>query len=213
MSEMKVMGVLGRAPAEMPPIFTNEWVEINGLQVSMDSWESEAERRHYREKAELFLNFYRNDVMELDEAEGALRQWQELTWKDVFDASSVLRGMDYAKDRVQSSNISDEPYQVYVAAESKLERNKRERDYLEREVETWRKRVEHGKAYLNLLRGQTRTVAELLWFSERKLTWDEIANKLGISRPTVQRERDRTIEAVAWYLKRTEYRRVRLWFL
>lgn len=73
--------------------------------------------------------------------------------------------------------------------------------------------MENDRAYLNLLRGQTRDVAELMWFDENKLTWDAIANDLGICVSTVKNQRNHAIEAVAMYLKRVEFRRVRYWFL
>lgn len=213
MSEMNALYAAMSAQPGLPPVFTNEWVEINGIQVSMDSWESKEERRYYREKAERYLSFYRGDVMELAMAKNALDQWEELKWEDVFDAGGGMRGIDYARDRVQTSTISDEPYQIYVAAEAKLERNRRERVFLERDVNICQKRVDNGRAYLNLLRGQTRKVAEMLWFNDRKMTWDQIAHDLGVSQTTVWNERDRAVEAVALYLKRTEYRKVRFWFL
>ena len=196
-----------------PPVFTNEWVEIDGLLVSMESWQSEAERRLYREKAERLLEYHRTDEMQLAMAESELAGFQELKWEDVFDPGSALRGVSYDRDRVQSSNISDEPYQIYVAAESKLERNRREKEFLERDVQIWRQRVENGKAYLNLLRGQTRDVAELMWFDDRKMTWDAIANDLGVCVSTVKNQRSRAIETVALYLRRVEFRKVRYWFL
>ena len=199
--------------ADTPPVFSNEWVEIDGLLVSMESWQSEAERQFYREKAERILDYQRTAEVQLSMTESELDAFQDLKWEDVFDPGSAMRGVSYDRDRVQSSNISDEPYQIYVAAESKLERNRREREFLERDAHTWRLRVEGGRAYLNLLRGQTRKVAEMLWFDEKQMTWDAIANDLGIGYTSVHRERDRAIEAVALYLKRVEYRKIRYWFL
>ena len=70
--------------------------------------------------------------------------------------------------------------------------------------------MDNGRAYLNLLRGQTRKVAEMLWFDDKQMTWDAIANDLSIGYTSVHRERDRAIEAVALYLKRVEYRKVRM---
>ena len=66
---------------------------------------------------------------------------------------------------------------------------------------------------LDLMRGDTRRVAEYLWFDEEQMTWEGIGDKLYISRATVGRERDRAVEIVALYLKRTDFRRVRFWFL
>ena len=198
---------------DIPPVFTNEWVDIDGLLVSMESWQSEAERRFYRDKAERILEYQRTAETQLTMTEGELSAFQELKWEDVFDPGSALRGVSYDRDRVQSSNISDEPYQIYAAAESKLERNRREKQFLERDVQTWRQRVDNGRTYLSLLRGQTRKVAEMLWFDREQMTWDAIANDLGIGYTSVHRERDRAIEAVALYLKRVEYRKVRYWFL
>ena len=196
-----------------PPIFTNEWVEINGLLVSMESWQSEAERRLYREKAERILEYQRTAEIQLSMTEDELSDFQELKWEDVFDPGSAMRGVSYDRDRVQTSNISDEPYQIYAAAESKLERNQREKRFLENDVQVWRQRVENGRAYLNLLRGQTRDVAEMMWFDERKMTWDAIANDLGVCVSTVKNQRSRAIETVALYLRRVEFRKVRYWFL
>lgn len=207
-----VIGADSRVP-DTPPIFTNEWVEIEGLEVSLDGWQNETERRFYRDKAERILEYHRTGEIQLTMAEIALASFQELKWEDVFDPGSAMRGVSYDRDRVQSSNISDEPYQIYVAAESKLERNKREKQFLENDVRIWQQRVESGRAYLNLLRGQTRDVAELMWFDDRKMTWDAIANDLGICVSTVKNQRNRAIEAVAMYLKRAEFCRVRRWFL
>ena len=199
--------------AEMPPIFQNEWVEILGVQVSMDSWESNAERSYYRGKAERLLGFYRSDMEELHQAQVSLDSWQELKWEDVFDPTDVLRGVSYDKERVQTSNISDEPYQIYVTAENKLERNKRDREMLEREVMLCRERVDTDLSLLTLLRGNTRKVAELLWYDEQEPTWDAIAEKVDVSRMTVSNERNRAIETVALFLKRSDYRKVRMWFM
>lgn len=201
------------AVAEMPPIFQNEWVEILGVQVSMDSWESNAERSYYRSKAERLLGFYRSDVEELHQAQVSLDSWQELKWEDVFDPTDVLRGVSYDKERVQTSNISDEPYQIYVAAENKLDRNRRDREMLEREVMLCKERVDTDLSLLTLMRGNTRKVAELLWYDEQEPTWDAIADTLEIGRTSVHRERDRAIESVALYLKRSDYRKVRMWFM
>ena len=201
------------AVAEMPPIFQNEYVEMLGIQVSMDSWESNAERSYYRAKAERLLSFYRSDVEELHKAQTDLECWQELKWEDVFDPTDVLRGVSYDKERVQTSNISDEPYQIYVAAETKLERNKRDRENIERAIITWQKRVDIGLSLLNLLRGTTKKVAQRLWFDEVAETWQSIADNLEISERTVGNERDRAIETVALYLKRSDYRLVRSWFM
>ena len=199
--------------AELPPIFQNEFVELLGVQVSMDSWESNAERGYYRAKAERLLSFYRSDVEELRRAQTDLEYWQELRWEDVFDPTDVLRGVSYDKERVQTSNISDEPYQIYVAAETRLEQNQRDRENIERTISICKERVEMDVSLLNLLRGNTKKVAELLWYDEQELTWDAIAEQLYIGRASVQRERDRAIEAVAMFIKRTDYRKVRMWFM
>lgn len=135
---MNMTGSVSGYPVDTPPIFTNDWVEIDGLQASLDSWQSEAERQLYRDKAERILEYYRTEELQLAMAESALAGFQELTWEDVFDPGSAMRGVSYDRDRVQSSNISDEPYQVYVAAESKLERNRREKQFLENDVQLWR---------------------------------------------------------------------------
>ena len=125
----------------------------------------------------------------------------------------LLKDVSYDKERVQTSNISDEPYQIYVAAETKLERNKRDRENIERTIITWQKRVDIGLSLLNLLRGTTKKVAQLLWFDEVAETWQSIADNLEISERTVGNERDRAIETVALYLKRSDYRLVRSWFM
>lgn len=199
--------------AELPQIFRNEYVELLGVQVSMESWESNAERSYYRTKAERLLGFYRSDVEELRRAQTDLDRWKELKWEDVFDPTDALRGVSYDKERVQTSNISDEPYQIYVAAETKLERNQRDRENIERTISICKERVEMDVSLLNLLRGNTKKVAELLWYDEQELTWDAIAEQLYIGRASVQRERDRAIEAVAMFIKRTDYRKVRMWFM
>ena len=198
---------------EMPPVFHEEYVEIRGIKVSLDSWESEAERVYYRGRAERLLGFYRNDVARLRSAQVDLSNWQELKWEDVFDPTAGLRGVSYDRERVQTSNISNEPYQIYVNAETKLERNKREREYLEREVHEWQRRVNTGLNLLDLLQGTTQKVARYLWFDEENLSWDAVADKLAIGRTSVRRERDRAIEVIALYLKRTDYREVRKWFM
>lgn len=197
---------------EMPPVFHEEYVEIRGVKVSLDSWESEAERVYYRGRAEKLLGFYRNDVARLRSAQVDLSNWQELKWEDVFDPTAGLRGVSYDRERVQTSNISNEPYQIYVNAETKLERNKREREYLEREVHEWQRRVNTGLNLLKLLTGNTQKVAQYLWFDEENLSWDAIANVVHVSRMTVSNERNRAIEIVAFYIKRTDYREVNRWF-
>ena len=73
----------------------------------------------------------------------------------MFDPTAGLRGVSYDRERVQTSNISNEPYQIYVNAETKIERNKREKQYLEREVREWQRRVDTGLNRLNLLTGNT----------------------------------------------------------
>lgn len=198
---------------EMPPVFHEEYVEIRGVKVSLDSWESEAERVYYRRRAEKLLGFYRNDVARLRSAQVDLSNWQELKWEDVFDPTAGLRGVSYDRERVQTSNISNEPYQIYVNAETKIERNKRERLFLEREVREWQRRVDTGLSLLDLLQGTTQKVAHYLWFDEENLSWDAVADKLSIGRTSVWRIRDKAIEMVAMFLKRSDYREVRMWFM
>lgn len=199
--------------ADLPPVFSNDWVEINGIEVCLDSWASEAERRYYRGRAEKLLGFYRYDLAELQRVQVELKNWTELRWEDVFRPGDVLRGVSYDKDRVQSSNISDEPYQVYAAAESKLERNRREREHLVREESEWQKRVDNGLRLLDLLRGTTREVARYLWFDAQEMTYEEIEKRVDRCHATVANERNKAIEAVALFLKRSDYRKVRMWFM
>ena len=199
--------------SELPPLFRNEQVEILGVQVNMDGWESPAERGAYRQKAEHLLGLYRYDLNDLNRVRMDLDAWVELTWNDVFDPTDVLHGVSFDKERVQTSNISDEPYQIYAAAETKLERNQREKTYLERELQECQKRVDTGKQLLNLLQGNTKKVAGYLWFEEEQPTWEAIAAKVDISYRSVGNERDRAIEIIALYIKRSDYRTVRLWFL
>ena len=199
--------------ADNLPSFQNEWVEIHGIRVELDSWESKSERKYYRQKAESLLGSYRTDNEKLHQMQKELDAWEELTWKDVFDASSALRGVSYDHERVQTSNISDEPYQIYVKAETTLERHNKLKVILEREVFKWTQRTTTERSMLDLMRGDTRRVAEYLWFDEEQMTWEGIGDKLYISRATVGRERDRAVEIVALYLKRTDFRRVRFWFL
>ena len=198
---------------ETPPAFHKEYVEIKGVKVSLDSWESEAERIYYRGRAEKLLGFYRNDVVRLRSAQVDLSNWRELKWEDVFDPTAGLRGVSYDRERVQTSNISNEPYQIYVNAETKIERNKREKQYLEREVREWQRRVDTGLSLLDLLQGTTQKVARYLWFDEDNLSWEAVADKLEIGKTSVWRIRDKAIEMVAMFLKRTDYREVRMWFM
>lgn len=202
-----------RNDGSLPRSFADEWADINGIQVSMESWESEAERGLYREKAERNLDYYRTDIARLEAARTALAGFTELEWEDVFDPSTAMRGIRYDREHVMTSGISDEPYQCYAAAETKLEQNKREKKLLEADIRMWEVRIEKDKLYLTLLRGNTAKVAELTWFGERSVTQSMIADELGVSRSTVQRERDRAIETVALYLKRTEYGKLRSWFM
>ena len=198
---------------DLPLPFVNETVLIRGIPVRMDCWESEQERAYYRDKAERVLGYCRENRIRLSVARADYEDFEPLSWEDVFDPSDAYRGIRYDRDRVMTSNISDEPFQIYANAEAKMQRNEKERRLLEWEVEKWQRRVQRDDKLLDLLRGNTRTIAKLRWFGERRLTWEEVMYETNLSMRTIQRERDRVIETIALYLKRKEYRSVQCWFM
>ena len=73
--------------------------------------------------------------------------------------------------------------------------------------------VETDLRILDLMRGKTRMVAERIWFGEHQLTWREIADEMQCCERTVGNERERAIEEVACFLKRSDYRLVSRLFL
>lgn len=193
-------------------VFRDEFEDVFDTMLNADVWESENERRQYRERAERLLNFYRSDSAELSMAQFDLKNWRELTWEDVFDPSAGMRSSNYEKEHVQSSGVSDTTYQLYASAESKLERNKREKALLEKDVLEWKKRVDADLNLLNLLQGNTKTVAQYLWYETAERTMEDIAEELAVGKTSVWREKDKAIETIALFLKRMDYRKIRALF-
>lgn len=161
-------------------------IEVIHLFGSPDDWISREQQEGYYIRALEVLNQYRDCVMALTDLEIDLdEKYPEISWEDAFCADDGMRGLSYDKDRVQSSNISNIPEQVYIAAEEKIERRKAYRERLFRDMAKLKKRIAFSQKMLTYLRGDTRTVAECFWFSDENYTWNDIADLLGKSHGTV----------------------------
>ena len=174
-------------------------------------WSSGEQKTGYCERAKDVLAQYRREKNELYMLELELSEWKELKWEDVFHPEECLKGVRYDTDRVQTSNISDQPYQMVASAESKLERNEKQRAIILRDIERARKRMKFSEKMLDVLKGDVRKVAESSWYCEVSISVEEMARELMISESTVKRLRVEAIETVALYLKRRDARYCESW--
>ena len=174
-------------------------------------WSSGEQKTGYCERAKEVLAQYRREKSNLIMLEFELSEWKELKWEDVFHPEECLKGVRYDTDRVQTSNISDQPYQMVASAESKLERNEKQRAIILRDIERARKRMKFSEKMLDVLKGNERKVAEQFWFQEQTVSVEEVALELMLAESTIKRIKAEAIETVALYLKQRDTRQYRVW--
>ena len=174
-------------------------------------WSSGEQKSGYCERAKEVLAQYRIEKSNLIMLEFELSEWKELKWEDVFHPEECLKGVRYDTDRVQSSNISDQPYQMVASAESKLERNEKQRTLILRDMERAKRKMRFSKKMLDVLKGNERKVAEQFWFQEQTVSVEEVALELMLAESTVKRIKAEAIETVALYLKQRDARQYRVW--
>ena len=174
-------------------------------------WSSGEQKVGYCERAKEVLTQYRREKSNLIMLEFELSEWKELRWEDVFHPEDCLKGVQYDSDRVQTSNISDQPYQMVALAESKLERNEKQRTIILRDIERAKRKMRFSEKMLDVLKGNERKVAEHFWFQEQTVSAEEVALELMLAESTVKRIKAEAIETVALYLKQRDARQYRVW--
>lgn len=195
----------------MDQMFCNKHITLTVMPGFLDGWNSEEQKKGYFDRARDVFAQYQAGRRELSILEFELSEWKELKWEDVFHPEDCLRGVSYDTDRVQTSSISDQPYQMVALAETKLKQNEKQRTMILRDMERVKRRMEYSRKMLDILRGNVRKVAECCWYSDTTASVENIAEELMVSESTVKRLRAEAIETVALYLKRRDARCCERW--